>query len=100
MELKFKELCTPSKFYFTMSFIFLIVSAFQNFGCYDVYHLGDYHCTVSSTILIFAFQMAYILFWTWLLSLICKDGHKNVAWLLVLFPILLLFVLLGMLFLY
>lgn len=97
MALKFKELCTPSKFYFTMSVFFLIAAAVQNIGYSTKYHLGHYSCMVSSTILIFMFKIAYILFWTWILSLVCKDGHKTIAWLLVLFPMLLMFVLLGLL---
>jgi hypothetical protein len=95
MVLKFKELCSPSKFYFAVSFFFLISAAIQNIGYSTKYHLGHYSCAVSSTILIFAFKLIYILFWTWILNLVCKDGHKTIAWLLVLFPVLLMFVLLG-----
>lgn len=93
----FRELCTPSKMYFVFSMFFLLFTAIQNMGFSDSYHLGHYSCKVSSTILVFAFKAMYVLFWTWILSLICKDGHKNIAWLLVLFPILLMFVLLGLL---
>ncbi len=95
MALKFKELCSPSKFYFAVSILFLISSAIQNIGCDNKYHLGHYSCPVSSTIILFAFKLGYILFWTWILNLVCKDGHKTIAWLLVLFPVLLMFVLLG-----
>lgn len=95
MALKFKELCSPSKFYFLVSILFLISSAIQNIGYSTKYHLGHYSCVVSSTILLFSFKLAYILFWTWILNLVCKDGHKTIAWLLVLFPVLLMFVLLG-----
>lgn len=94
---RFKELCTPSQIYFAMSFFFLLVAATQNIGCTSEYHLGHYSCSVSSTLLVFAFKLMYVLFWTWILNLICKDGHKTIAWLLVLFPILLMFVLLGVL---
>jgi hypothetical protein len=97
---KFRELCTPSKFYFSMSILFLLVAAIQNMGFSTEYRLGHYSCGVSSTLLIFTFKLAYILFWTWILSLVCKDGHKTIAWLLVLFPILLMFVLIGGLLLY
>ena len=98
--LKFRELCTPSKFYFSMSILFLLVAAIQNMGFSTEYHLGHYSCGVSSTLLIFTFKLMYILFWTWILNLVCKDGHKTIAWLLVLFPILLMFVLLGILLLF
>ncbi len=94
---QFRELCTPSKIYFAFSFFFILMSAIQNIGCMNEYHLGHYTCNVSSTILVFAFKLVYVLFWTWVLNLICKDGHKTISWLLVLFPILLMFVLLGIL---
>ena len=96
----FRELCTPSKLYFSMSIFFLLMAAIQNMGFSTEYHLGHYSCGVSSTLLIFTFKLMYVLFWTWVLNLVCKDGHKTIAWLLVLFPILLMFVLLGILLLF
>ena len=92
---KFRELCSPSKFYFVFSLFFLIFAAIQNIGCLTEYHLGYYSCNVYSTVLIFVLKIVYILFWTWILNLICKDGHKMIAWLLVILPVLLMFTLLG-----
>ena len=97
MALKYRELCSPSKFYFAMSMFFLIAAAIQNMGFSTKYHLGHYSCDVSSTLLIFTYKIMYVLFWTWILNLVCKDGQKTIAWLLVLFPILLMFVFLGIL---
>lgn len=94
---QFRQLCSPSKIYFTFSVFFILIAAIQNIGFINEYHLGHYSCNVSSTILVFTFKLIYVLFWTWILNLICKDGHKTIAWLLVLFPILLMFVLLGIL---
>jgi len=94
---QFRQLCTPSKVYFAFSIFFIILAAIQNIGCVGEYHLGDYSCNVSSTALVFTFKLIYVLFWTWILNLICKDGHKTFSWFLVLFPILLMFVLLGVL---
>jgi hypothetical protein len=42
-------------------------------------------------------ELLYIFFWTWVLNLICKDGHTTISWLLVLFPFILLFVMMGLL---
>jgi len=47
--------------------------------------------------LIFAFKIVYVLFWTYVLNLLCKDNNVRLAWLLVLFPVILMFVILGML---
>jgi hypothetical protein len=92
-----KELCTPALVYFVISIISLLAVALQNIGYKDSYHVGNFSCRVPSTTLIFIIKFLYILFWTWILNLICKDGHTAISWLLVLFPFILLFVIMGLL---
>jgi len=46
--------------------------------------------------MIFIIKVVYILFWTWILNLMCKDGYTNIAWFLVLLPFVLLFWIVGM----
>jgi hypothetical protein len=94
------QLCTPSYIYFIISVIGLALVAFQNIGNNQMYCLGNFSCQVPSTIAVFIFKIVYILFWTWILNLMCKDGHSNIAWLLVLFPFILLFVIIGLAMLY
>ena len=93
----FKELCSPAALYFVISILGLVMILFQNLGNSNSYHVGNFSCRVPSTVLIFIIKLIYILFWTWILNLICKDGHTGVSWLLVLLPFILLFVLIGML---
>jgi hypothetical protein len=69
---------------------------FQNSGNVDTYCLGSYNCPVPNTALVFFVQFIYVAFWTFILDSICKAGHKQFSWFLVLFPFILLFVLLGM----
>ena len=92
-----KELCTPSLVYFIISIISLAVVFLQNLGNTNSYHLGSFSCRVPNTAIIFIAELIYILFWTWVLNLICKDGHSELSWLLVLFPFILLFVIIGLL---
>jgi hypothetical protein len=92
-----KELCSPAALYFIISILSLIMIVFQNLGNSNSYHVGNFSCRVPSTVLIFIIKLIYILFWTWILNLICKDGHTGISWLLVLLPFILLFVLIGML---
>ncbi len=92
-----KELCKPALVYFVISLLGLFIAVIQNLGNKKKYTLGSFSCAVSSTALIFIIKLIYILLWTWILNLICKDGYTNVSWFLVLFPFVLLFVLLGML---
>lgn len=76
-----------------IGFVAIIV---QNLGNTQQFDLGLYTAIVPSTALIFFAKFAYILFWTWVLNLICKDGNSGFAWFLVLVPFILLFVLLGL----
>jgi hypothetical protein len=92
-----KELCTPSLIYFVISIISLVVVLLQNLGNTNSYHVGSFSCRVPNTAFVFIVKLIYILFWTWVLNLICKDGHSGVSWLLVLFPFILLFVMMGLL---
>lgn len=94
------QLCTPSYIYFIISVIGLTLAAMQNIGNSQLYCLGSFSCQVPSTIAIFIFKLVYILFWTWVLNLMCKDGEESIAWLLVMLPFILLFVILGLVMLY
>ena len=89
----FKNLCTPALFYLVISIITMVIIAFQNFGNERVYCIGYYSCPVSSVYLIFILKFIYIIFWTWVLNLICRAGLPIISWLLVLIPILLFFIL-------
>ena len=90
-----RNLCTPSYVYLVISAIALVVMMYQNMGNVDKYCLGSYSCNVSSTALIFVIKAVYILFWTWVLNLICRSGNTGVAWFVLLLPVILLFVVLG-----
>ena len=92
---KLKELCTPAFLYFTLSMLGVLVSVVQNLGNSRRYNLGMLTARVPSTFLVFVVKIIYILFWTWVLNLMCKDGHKEIAWFLVLIPFILLFLLMG-----
>jgi len=92
-----KNLCTPALVYFIVSIISIIIMAIQNYGNSDLYCLGMYSCNVTSIGIIFILKLVYVLFWTWVLNIICRGGYEGVSWFLVLFPYILLFVLLGLL---
>ena len=92
-----KDLCTPAMVYFVISIVALVMVLLQNLGNVNSYHVGSFSCRVPSTLLVFVVKLIYILFWTWVLNLICKDGHTGISWLLVLLPWVLLFVIMGLL---
>jgi hypothetical protein len=82
----FKELCTPSYLYLAISSLALILTYVQNWRNRNHYSLGSFHCKVPNTLFMFFIKVVGILFWTYILNLICKDGNKLLSWILVLFP--------------
>ena len=91
-----KQLCTPAYVYFIISVLAIAMSVVQNMGNSTKYSLGNFSCAVPSCMLIFVLKIVYIVFWTWVLNLMCKDGHTGVAWFLVLLPFVLLFAIISM----
>ncbi len=83
-----KNLCTPAHVYFVVSMITVLVMAFYNYYNINIYCLGKYSCNVTNMTLIFIIKVVYILFWTFVLNLICKGGGTTVSWFLVLIPYL------------
>ena len=93
-----RNLCTPAVIYLAISMLLLVVMYIQNRNNVDVYCLGAYECDVTNLTAIFLVKFVYILFWTWILNLICKSGSTSIAWLLLLLPIVLFFLLVALLF--
>jgi len=94
---KLKELCTPAFIYFLLSVIGIVISVVSNLGSRsNMYTLGNFSTPVPHTGLIFIVKIIYVLFWTWILNLMCKDGHREIAWFLVLLPFVLFFILIFM----
>jgi len=93
-----RNLCTPAYVYLVISMIAFFIMAIQNMTNTNVYCLGSYSCNVSNLYLIFIMKFLYILFWTWILNLICGAGAPMFAWFLVLLPILIFFLLISMMF--
>ena len=78
----FKSLCMPSKVYFVLSFIGILLSLFMPSMFGDV------------SLFVQFIHLVYVVFWTWVLNLICKAGFKWLSWVLVLAPFVLVFLLL------
>jgi hypothetical protein len=73
----FTSLCTPAKLYFVLS-VFAIVIALYN----------------RIQLSVVAIKAVFVLFWTCVLSLLCKNGYKSVSWFLVLLPYIIVLLLL------
>ena len=90
----YNKLCTPAKFYLVISVLAYILILLQNIGNHGRFSLGNYSCRHSNQPVFLFFQALYILFWTWLLNLICKV-NPSISWVIVLFPFILFFIAIG-----
>jgi hypothetical protein len=93
---KLSDLCAPASVYFILSMIAIIIVFFQNLGNKHSYNIGPFSCRVPNTTIVLIIKLIYILFWTWILNLICKDGHTEISWLLVLLPWIFILVTIGL----
>ena len=92
----FRHLCKPAMMYLAISVVALVAIAYQNMGLSNMYCMGSFSCYVPSTAAVIFSEAIYILFWTWILNLMCRTGYASISWFLVLFPLLLFFVLIGL----
>lgn len=91
-----RNLCTPAYVYLVLSALSIIAMMFQNAGNSTQFCIGEYACPVPHTSAVFISQILYVAFWTFILNSICKAGYKSFSWFLVLFPIMLMFVSIGL----
>lgn len=86
--------CPPATLYFILSMITIGVIAIQSYlSGTNIYCVGEGSCVVSNLYMVYAIKILYVLFWTWLLNVICKGGATYFAWFLVLIPYILFIVL-------
>jgi hypothetical protein len=84
-----RDLCTPAIVYLAISLVVMLMMFYNNLMNVDVYCLGDFSCKLHVSIYtIFIIKLLVILFWTWILNIICHNGSTYVAWFLVLLPFL------------
>lgn len=91
-----RRLCTPSLIYFVLSLIGLVSMGIQNLNDQEsLLCVGSHRCNVGSKTMIFVLNGIYILFWTFVLDLMCKAGYTELSWILILIPFLLFFFFFG-----
>ncbi len=91
-----RNLCSPAFVYLAISTIIVAIMYYQNYNNVDIYCLGSYECDTINIQVIFIIKMLYILFWTWILNIICSSGSHSIAWLLAILPFLMSFILISM----
>ena len=84
---KIKGLCSPAFIYFTMSMLLTFITIVN---AIRTKKFKKFNALLITLIVI---KIVYVVFWTWVLNLICKSGHQNISWMLVLFPFIIMFLL-------
>ena len=88
-----RKLCTPAYIYLVISIVSIVIIMLQNTNNSNTYCMGNYSCQTPNIFIIFIIKFIYVLFWTWILNLICKAGLPGISWFLLLFPFILMFIL-------
>ena len=91
-----RKMCTPATIYFLISLIGLILLGVSNLDSPDRLCIGDYSCYVGNNTIVFVLNAIYILFWTFILDLMCKNGYGSLSWFILLLPFILTFLFLAM----
>jgi len=94
-----KNICRPAMFYFVLSMSAVIFMALQNMTTGRSYCIGMQSCSSNSVTTLFLIKIVYILFWTWLLNIICASASETISWVLVFIPLVLMFVFIATMFL-
>ena len=87
------QMCTPATIYFVISLISLILIGVNNVENNDKICIGNYNCYVGNNATIFILNAIYILFWTFVLDLMCKSGYSSLSWFVLLLPFIIIFIL-------
>ena len=96
MSIGIVNLCPAAYFYLVISIIAIVVMRLNIFGTNQVFCLGTYNCdaSISETSTVIWIKIVYVLFWTWVLNIVCRKITPEIAWLFALAPFLLFFFLL------
>lgn len=81
MSKKNYTVCKPSYYYFILSIIGLFLTITFNI-------VTGMNCSFQDNVFLFTVQIIYILFWSWILHLICKNGYSFISWGLFIAPII------------
>ena len=93
----FNSLCTPAQLYLGISVLAVLTQCYQNVGNPNMFACGLMKAsTPINNIFYIAFEVLYVLGWTYLLNILCKKGYNQLSWLLVLLPFIAMFILIGL----
>ena len=87
-----KKLCAPALIHLVISLVGLIVLLTASKDVNNMICVNNVKCNVGNKTLFFTVEGLLILFWTFVLDLLCKSGYKLLSWILILLPFILFFI--------
>lgn len=97
----FNGLCAPAQLYLVISLISVLAMLYQNFNNPQQYCVGLYKTkSLCDNRVYFVFKFLYIALWVFILQKLCSNGYKTISWIIVLLPIIGMFILIGLLFIF
>ena len=92
-----RSYCRPAQIYLAISAFTTLILFIQNCRDSNSFTCGIYKVkTPVSNTFYFVFQVLFTLGWAWFLNYMCRKGWSTVSWLLVIFPILGMFAMIGL----
>jgi len=94
----FESLCSPAQLYLGMSVFAVLTQCYQNIGKPNEFTCGlmKSQSPINNAFYI-AFEILYVLGWTYMLNVLCKKSYSKLSWLLILVPLVGMFVIIGLL---
>jgi hypothetical protein len=97
----FNKLCAPAQLYLVISLMSIFGMLYQNYDNPQQYCVGLYKTkSICDNRVYFALKFLYVVVWLFILQKLCSKGYKTISWLIVLLPIIGMFILIGLLFIF
>ena len=97
---KFNELCAPAQLYLVISLISVLAMLYQNYSHPQQYCVGLYKQNLYVITEFTLYLNFYILLYGYLFYKNYVQGYKTISWIIVLLPIIGMFILIGLLFIF
>ena len=72
-----------------------VINIAETYGNVDIFCLGSLQCEAPDLKMIFIIKILYVLLWSIIIQLLCNAGQEIRAWLFVLYPLLLYFIMIA-----
>lgn len=93
MSIGIVNLCPAAKIYLIISTVAMIIMSLNVFGTNHVFCIGTDDCeSPINVVSLYLLKILYVIFWTWVLNVICRKVSMGLALAIALVPFLLFFV--------